>query len=390
MAETPDWVGPQMLALSNKVNVKLLGVSAGIVGNFLSEHGEDFTPEELVTLSESQAQDMANDIVEHHAEQASSKLLSVTRRNIYSVFAPTVETEGIVEDEGGHGHGHQKNLAAAIKKELLPKSKGKQTARRIELESSDDDGELETEPETPLEKADMAAHSVTSGLKVVKFSVALVYATWCTDKEAFDIGHGGEIRSGPTAKASTKMLIPGLTSCKTYAELQEHFTTVSVICADHNEHGLALMVTTAWSESVSTFGPNFALLSEYWKHYLFKKYKARGLPTTFDDNLALRFKTNEATDTKKAADQATSAIKSLQTEMNEMRAKNKKLESEMTRAMQTRATSSRQEFRAKEADEKKSKEEKLKGSKCYNCGNYGHIAANCEEPDKRVKEEEDQ
>jgi len=214
MAETPDWVGPQMLALSNKVNVKLLGVSAGIVGNFLSEHGEDFTPEELVTLSESQAQDMANDIVEHHAEQASSKLLSVTRRNIYSVFAPTVETEGIVEDEGGHGHGHQKNLAAAIKKELLPKSKGKQTARRIELESSDDDGELETEPETPLEKADMAAHSVTSGLKVVKFSVALVYATWCTDKEAFDIGHGGEIRSGPTAKASTKMLIPGLTSCK--------------------------------------------------------------------------------------------------------------------------------------------------------------------------------
>ena len=86
-----------MLALSNKVNVKLLGVSAGIVGNFLSEHGEDFTPEELVTLSESQAQDMANDIVEHHAEQASSKLLSVTRRNIYSVFAPTVETEGIVE-----------------------------------------------------------------------------------------------------------------------------------------------------------------------------------------------------------------------------------------------------------------------------------------------------
>ena len=108
MSEAPDWVGPQMLALSNKVNVKLLGVSAGIVGNFLAEHGEDFTPEELVTLSESQARDMANDIVEHHAEQASSKLLSVTRRNIYSVFAPTVETEGIVEDEGGHGQ--QKNL----------------------------------------------------------------------------------------------------------------------------------------------------------------------------------------------------------------------------------------------------------------------------------------
>ena len=94
-----------MLALSNKVNVKLLGVSAGIVGGFLAEHGEDFTPEELVTLTATEGNDMANDVIEHYAEQGNSKLLSVTRKNILSVFAPTVETEGTVEVESGHGHG---------------------------------------------------------------------------------------------------------------------------------------------------------------------------------------------------------------------------------------------------------------------------------------------